>query len=175
MSRQEHTLFFPSFDGRPDVQGGVAELWKPHGLHVETLSPVATADNYEEWLETTGKVIVGLAQEKSVDLAAASNGGKIALSLLVRHPDAVRRVAIINTKITPYVFNNPATSKKFPNLAKTSSVLRGDLGRITTEMRSRVLCFRSYDDDVLDSPEDAVLEGSHIVTTPTKTHASGIE
>ncbi len=46
---------------------------------------------------------------------------------------------------------------------------------MTAEMRYRTLSLRSKEDDVLDDPQDAELEGGNNVVLPTDTHAGGIE
>lgn len=174
MSKTEHVLYIPSFDGTPKVQAEVSELWRPYDVRVESRASVVTDDNYEEWLEETGEEIDELARETKVYVVGASGGGKSALSLLIRHPDSVHRIVIINTKIDPYNFHNPETRKKLPNLAKTSDVLQDDMPRMTMEMRNRTLSLRSRNDEILDGPDDAVLYGGNNVVIPVETHADGI-
>lgn len=170
-------IMFPSFDGTPEVLGEVPKLWSEYGLNMAVHSPDPTADDYERFLADISEQVEAkfTQEEKTTDLVGFSNGGKIALSLLARHPDQIGRVVICNTKIKPYGFTSPATRIKLPNLAKTSDILEQDFEKITSQMLERVLCFRSEEDDVLDHPDDAYLVGAHNIETPTKTHASGLE
>lgn len=165
MNKSVRAVFFPSFDGTPEIQAEVPSLWLPFGLDVEIRSPVATQDDYETWLEET-------AEDLPNYLIGASNGGKIALSLLARNPSLT--VVVIAAKESPYNFENPLTRSKLPNLAKTSDVFEKDQKQITPEMYQHVLSLYSQHDEMLDVPGSAQFEYAHSVEMPTDSHGAGI-
>lgn len=168
MSKVERAAFFPSFDGTPEIQAEVPKLWLPFGFDVEIRSPAPTKADYKDWLEENSRDLPEY-------LIGASNGGKIALSLLARHPESVQQVVIINAKEAPYNFENPRTREKLPNLAKTSDVFEEDRKLITLQMYQRVLSLYSREDELLDVHGSAQFEHAHQAEMPADSHAAGIE
>jgi pimeloyl-ACP methyl ester carboxylesterase len=172
MKPPEFRLYIPGVGNEPKEQEHLPELWGQFGFEVEFAPIDWTETNYEERLTDIAERANQLSQLGRVSLVGASGGGKAALSLFARQPDAIHKIVTISTKINPYNLH-PDSQAKYPNLVLSSDMLPSDLQQLSVLMRTRILCVHPLTDDVV-KPTEAVLAGAHELTVQAHDHIEGI-
>lgn len=172
MSELEPTWLMRGVGRKPVPQEQLDERWKKLGLAAEDRTPNWESDDCTEWITGQGALLDQLPEGVRRSIIAESGSGKVALSLLARHPGRIHRVVLVNTKIDPY--NLEGTKwERWPNLAESSVILLADLTNITRAARYRVLSLGSeLDIDV--KPEDTMLAGAFSFIMPGVDHGEGL-